>query len=65
MARILKASLFDPLNDRELTELLATIWEDDTLIRDHVDHNRVNIDYYSWDNAARRYLDFIESKIQP
>lgn len=65
MARILRASLFDPLNDRELAELIATIWEDDTLIRDHVDHNRVNIDYYSWDNAARHYLEFIESRVRP
>lgn len=65
MARILKASLFDVLNDGELAELLATIWEDDTLIRDHVNHNRFNIDYYSWDNAALRFLEFVESRIQP
>jgi len=63
MARILKASLFDPLNDRKLAELLFTIWKDDTLIRYHVDHNRINVNYYSWDNVARRYLEFIESKI--
>jgi glycosyltransferase involved in cell wall biosynthesis len=65
MAQILRASLFDPLNDRKLAELLVTIWDDDGLIRDHVDHNRVNIDYYSWDNAARRYLEFIASRIFP
>jgi len=65
MAQILKASLFGPLNDGELAELLAKIWVDDALISDHVNYNRINIDYYSWDNAARRYLDFIEAKIQP
>lgn len=64
VARILKATLFDPLNDSALAELLARIWADDTLIRDHIDHNSAAIDYYSWDNAARRYLEFIESKIQ-
>jgi len=63
MAKILKASLFDQLNDKELAALLERIWKDDTLIRHHVEHNLVNIDYYSWDNAARRYLEFIESRI--
>lgn len=63
MARILNASLFDPLNDRELASLLGRIWEDDTLRRVQIDHNREKVNYYSWDNAARRYLEFIESRI--
>lgn len=63
MAEILKASLFSPLDDKELAALFARIWKDDKLIRGHVEHNRVHIDYYNWDNAARRYLEFIESRI--
>lgn len=64
MATVLKASLFDALNDKELAALIARIWQDDTLIHEHVEHNRINVEYYSWDNAARRYLNFIESRIE-
>jgi len=63
MAQILRASLFDPLNDRELASLLGRIWENDALRLTQSAHNRTKIDYYSWDNAARRYLEFIESRV--
>lgn len=65
MSQILQANLFDPLDHRELAGLLERIWNDDALVRSQTEHNRQHIGYYSWDNAARRYLDFIEPRITP
>ncbi len=63
MSQVLKAELFDPLDDLALAHLLERVWQDDALINEHVAHNLAAIDYYSWDNAARRYLEFIETRI--
>ena len=59
-AQILKIELFTPTDYIELADLLRRVWEDDLLARDHASCNRKAVEYFSWDNTARRYLEFIE-----
>lgn len=56
MSKILKLNLFDPLDVDNLVNLLIKVWNNDSLIKEQVEHNSKNIKYYSWDNVARKYL---------
>lgn len=58
MSRILKLSLFDPLDSVELARLLEDVWFNESLVKEHVKHNHENVSYYSWENVASRYLEF-------
>lgn len=61
MSRILNIELFEPLDDCGLADLLSRIWNDDRLIEQQILHNSKHIGYYSWDNAAKRYLELMTS----
>ncbi len=63
MSQLLKCELFKPLDDKDLAELLLRVWDDNLLISEHISHNHEAVGYYSWDNAALRYLDFINTRI--
>jgi glycosyltransferase involved in cell wall biosynthesis len=61
----LKMHLFSPTDDGELGDLLARVWNDDEIIKQHVEANRIAVQRYSWENAAREYLrvfDFMQQR---
>jgi len=60
MAHKLKLNLFTPQDEYELASLILKIWNDEELISKQVSHNNESINYYSWDNVAKKYIEFIE-----
>ncbi len=63
LARVLHLNLFDPLNQEELEGLLVRLWEDETTAVAQAEHNRKHITFYSWDSAAKQYLELFERAI--
>lgn len=63
LAKRLKATLFDPLDDCQLRDIIENVWLDNGLRKSHIDFNVNAVHYYHWDNVAQRYLDFINQRI--
>ncbi|HZW38622.1 MAG TPA: glycosyltransferase family 1 protein [Ignavibacteriaceae bacterium] len=63
MGEILKINFYPPKNFEYLAKLIFNIWNNNELIKEQLKYNNEHIYYYSWDNAAERYLDFIEKHI--
>jgi glycosyltransferase involved in cell wall biosynthesis len=61
LARVLHLNLFDPLNHEELEGLLMRLWEDEPATVAQAMHNRKQIALYSWENAAKKYLQLFEN----
>jgi glycosyltransferase involved in cell wall biosynthesis len=64
LARVLHLNLFDPLNQEELEALLLQLWEDEPAAVAQAMHNRKLITLYSWDSAAKQYLQLFERVVQ-
>jgi glycosyltransferase involved in cell wall biosynthesis len=64
LARVLHLNLFDPLNQEELEALLLQLWEDEPATVAQAMHNRKLITLYSWDSAAKQYLQLFERVVQ-
>jgi glycosyltransferase involved in cell wall biosynthesis len=60
-SRVLQLNLFDPLNVEELARLIYDLWNDERRAALQVAHNREHIGRYSWQNAARKYVEFFET----
>ena len=60
MAQNLSLNLFDSLDFNELAALLKSIWNDNELIDRQIAANNMGIFRYSWGNAAKKYIEFIE-----
>lgn len=60
MAENLEMRLFPPTDDAELAKVLEAAWADEEASRAQVAANREGVLRYSWDNAARMYLDLFE-----
>ena len=58
VGKILMLNLFDPLDVSALADLILRLWGNESATAEQVRHNKKHIVYYSWDNAARRYLNF-------
>jgi glycosyltransferase involved in cell wall biosynthesis len=58
----LDINFFNTLDEKELAALLLKIWNDKELISRQREHNLKNINLYSWENSAKKYLDFFTSK---
>jgi glycosyltransferase involved in cell wall biosynthesis len=63
LARGLQLNLFDPLNQEELERLLVRLWEDECAGSAQSMHNRKQVTAYSWENAAKQYLQLFERAI--
>lgn len=63
LARVLQLNLFDPLNQEELERLLVRQWEDESEGVAQAMHNRKHVAVYSWENAAKQYLQLFERAI--
>jgi glycosyltransferase involved in cell wall biosynthesis len=57
LAHRLHLNMFNPLDEQELARLIHTLWHDEKTAADQIAHNRRNIPFYSWENAARKYLN--------
>jgi glycosyltransferase involved in cell wall biosynthesis len=53
---VLQLSLFSPLDDLELAQLILRVWQDAALRQTQAAANRRNVQHYCWGNAGRRYL---------
>lgn len=60
LAEHLQMRLFAVTDDEELADVLDATWRDEKAAQAQVEANRVSIQRYSWDNAARMYLDLFE-----
>jgi glycosyltransferase involved in cell wall biosynthesis len=60
MAEHLQMRLFAPTDDAELAGVLSEAWVDEETSTAQVAANRIGIQRYSWDNAARMYLELFE-----
>jgi len=60
IGQILKLNLFEPMNVPELSGLLLTLWPDAIAAKKQISYNKDHIPYYSWNNAAQKYLNFFE-----
>jgi glycosyltransferase involved in cell wall biosynthesis len=60
MAEQLEMRLFEPTNDAELARVLEQAWRDEETNQAQVAANRIGIERYSWENAARMYLGLFE-----
>jgi glycosyltransferase involved in cell wall biosynthesis len=63
LSRVLQLNLFDPLNQEELERLLVRLWEDEGAGSAQSMHNRKQVTAYSWENAAKQYLQLFERAI--
>jgi glycosyltransferase involved in cell wall biosynthesis len=60
LANSLQLNLFEPLDDRELAELIFELWQDEGVCREQAARNRDRVARFSWANAARQYLNLME-----
>jgi glycosyltransferase involved in cell wall biosynthesis len=60
IARVLRLNLFDPLDTDELARLILALWNDEKTASAQTAYNREHIGFYSWENAARKYLQFFQ-----
>ena len=60
-AEELQMQLFAPTDDGALAALLEQVWDQDALIETQTAHNLAAIRKFTWNNAAERYLDTLET----
>jgi glycosyltransferase involved in cell wall biosynthesis len=56
----LQLNLFDPLNVEQLAQLVMRLWGEREGAAEQASHNRTQIVAYSWENVARKYLQFLD-----
>ncbi|MRG46922.1 glycosyltransferase [Chitinophaga sp. SYP-B3965] len=64
MNQKLAMNLFEPQNAQELADLLKNIWFNDALREEQISSNLKDVRYYSWNNVASQYINFIEKTIR-
>jgi|SRR5580658_6924529 glycosyltransferase involved in cell wall biosynthesis len=65
LANSLKLNLFEPLEVEELAELIFELWQDERTCQVQAAHNRGSVARFSWENAARQYLNLMEGIGRP
>jgi glycosyltransferase involved in cell wall biosynthesis len=60
VARVLALNLFAPRDVDQLASMILRLWNDEKTAASQVAHNRREIGFYSWENAARKYLKLFE-----
>lgn len=60
LAQVLQLNLFDPLDVDGLARLILDLWNDEKAASAQAAVNRRQINCFSWDNSARKYLQFFE-----
>jgi glycosyltransferase involved in cell wall biosynthesis len=57
LAEHLRMTLFAPTDADELAERMTSVWNDRESIQEQVEENRAKIKRYSWESAARQYIE--------
>jgi glycosyltransferase involved in cell wall biosynthesis len=57
---VLQLNLFNPLDTQELARLIVPLWKDGKSGSAQAVHNREHVSFYSWENAARKYVKLFE-----
>lgn len=60
LAQELQLNLFNPLDVDELAQLIFALWNDQSTASAQAAINRKQIALFSWENTARKYLQFFE-----
>jgi glycosyltransferase involved in cell wall biosynthesis len=60
LAETLRLNLFDPADEEELAQLIFRLWRNVGTCQEQATHNRQQVARFSWENAARQYLAWIE-----
>jgi glycosyltransferase involved in cell wall biosynthesis len=60
LGRTLQLNLFHPLDIDELARLIRTLWNAERTVSAQAAFNRKQITLFSWENTARKYLQFFE-----
>lgn len=60
LAQVLQLNLFDPLDVDGLARLIFDLWNDEKTASGQAAVNRRRITCYSWEDTARKYLQFFE-----
>jgi glycosyltransferase involved in cell wall biosynthesis len=60
LAQVLQLNVFDPLDVDGLARLIFDLWSDERTASAQAAVNRQKIALYSWENTARKYLQFFE-----
>ena len=60
LAQVLQLNVFDPLDVDGLARLIFDLWSDERTASAQAAVNRQKISLYSWENTARKYLEFFE-----
>ena len=60
LGRVLQLNLFEPLDVDGLARLILGLWNDEKTASSQAAHNRKHIGLYSWENTARKYIQFFE-----
>lgn len=63
MEGVFQLNLFDPLNADDLARLILQMWEDESAGTAQAAYNRKSVTLYSWDNAAKQYLQLFEKAL--
>lgn len=63
LAGVLRLTLFNPLDSDELAGLIVTLWEDEKTRSAQVAHNRRAVRMFSWENAARKYVQLFRRAV--
>ncbi len=64
LARVLQLNLFDPLDENQLALLIWKLWNNDETARAQALRNRDQVAFYSWENAALRYIQLFEQSVR-
>jgi glycosyltransferase involved in cell wall biosynthesis len=60
----LKLNLFEPLDVEDCANIIKKCWlEDDKIITEQIKYNTNNIQLYSWDKVALKYIEFLKENI--
>jgi glycosyltransferase involved in cell wall biosynthesis len=65
LAETLRLNLFDPLNEEDLAERLLCLWQNPDSCREQARFNQEAVARFSWENAARQYLQVMEQMLAP
>lgn len=64
LGRILQLNLYDPLDHEELARLIQALWSDYPTASAQAVYNRQQVAFYSWENAARQYVQLFERALR-
>jgi len=63
LSKKLALNLFDPASSSELSDVIFAVWENQELIKKQTVINSKEVEYFSWKNIAKMYLECFEKTL--